>query len=169
MSQKFVPLFWCTVTFDQNFIFTWNFWIIKMFICLLSTCIQNCSNWHALFFLLHSAAVAAWSGIQRVDLKMIHFELFYHLGASTTPKQYLFSLDSWKNNILGIHPKKIIIRAPFHNKAFVLLYKFETSCALLGRLSRGFFAISGASNNFKHSLFMTIHGLGLLTMRELAR
>ena len=90
---------------------------------------------------------------------MIHFELFYHLGASTTPKQYLFSLDSWKNNILGTHPKKIIIRAPFHNKAFVLLYKFETSCALLGRLSRGFFAISGASNNFKHSLFMTIHGL----------
>ena len=66
--------------------------------------------------------------------------------------------------ILGIHPKKIIIPAPFHSKAFVLLYKFETSWALIGRLSRGFFAISGASN-FKHfkQLFMTLSGLGLLT------
>ena len=55
-------------------------------------------------------------------------------GVSSTPKQYLFSLDSWKKLILGIHPKKIIIPAPFHRKAFVLLYKFETSWALLGRL-----------------------------------
>ena len=51
--------------------------------------------------------------------------------------------------MLGIHPKKIIISAPFHSKAFVLLYKFEMSWALIGRLSRGFFAISGASN-LKH-------------------
>ena len=67
--------------------------------------------------------------------------------------------------VLGIHPKKIIIPASFHSKAFVLLYKFETSWALIGRLSRGFFAISGASN-FKHfkQLFMTLSGLGLLTM-----
>ena len=36
--------------------------------------------------------------------------------------------------VLGIHPKKIIIPASFHSKAFVLLYKFETSWALLGRL-----------------------------------
>ena len=54
-----------------------------MFICRLSTCIQNFSNWHALFvsfsFLSHSVAVAAWSGIQGVDPQMIHFELFYHL------------------------------------------------------------------------------------------
>ena len=51
-----------------------------MFISLLSTCIQNFSNLHALFdFLSHSVAVAARSGIQRVDPQMIHFELFYHL------------------------------------------------------------------------------------------
>ena len=61
--------------------------------------------------------------------------------------------------------KKIIIQAPFHSKAFVLLYKFETSWALLGRLSRGFFSISGASN-FKRckQLIMTLSGLGLLPM-----
>ena len=46
-------------------------------------CIQNFSNCHALFassfFLLHSAAAAAWCGIQWVDPQMIHFdELFYH-------------------------------------------------------------------------------------------
>ena len=56
--------------------------------------------------------------------------------------------------------------APFHSKAFVLLYNFKTSWALIGRLSRGFSAISGASN-FKHfeQLFMTIL-FGLLTIRD---
>ena len=56
-----------------------------MFITLSGECIQNLSNWHALFvlfcfvlffFLSHSVAVAAWSGIQRVDPQMIYFELF---------------------------------------------------------------------------------------------
>ena len=51
-----------------------------MFIFLLSTYIQNFSNWHALFvFLSHSVAVAACSAIQLVDLRMIHFELFFHV------------------------------------------------------------------------------------------
>ena len=56
-----------------------------MFTPLSSTCIQNFSNWHALFvvavffFLLHSGAVAACGGIQHVDPLMIHFELFYQL------------------------------------------------------------------------------------------
>ena len=50
-----------------------------MFISLSSTFIQNFSNGHALFiFLRHSVAVAAWSGIQRVDPQMIHFELVCH-------------------------------------------------------------------------------------------
>ena len=64
-----------------------------MFIFLLSTCIQNFSNWHALLvFLSHSVAVAACSGIQLVDPQMIHFELFYHLVRKSqfNPKQYLF-------------------------------------------------------------------------------
>ena len=62
--------------FWSKLIFIWNCW--KMFISLLSICIQNFSNWHALF-LSHSVTVAAWSGIQRVDPQIIHFELFYHL------------------------------------------------------------------------------------------
>ena len=51
VSQKFVPLISCTITFDQNFIFTWNFQ--KMFISLLSTRVQNFSNWHALLFFFY--------------------------------------------------------------------------------------------------------------------
>ena len=85
----------------------------------------------------------------------------------STPKQYLSRLGIWKTYILGFHREKIIILAPLHSKATVLLQKFETSWALLGRLCRGFFfAISGASN-FKHLLFMTLSGSGLLTMCEL--
>ena len=55
-----------------------------MFISLSSTCIQNFSNWHALFvlffFLSHAVAVAAWSGIQLVAPQMIHLELFLSPG-----------------------------------------------------------------------------------------
>ena len=52
-----------------------------MFISLSSTFIPNFSKCHALFvfFLSHSASVAAWCGIQRVDPQMILFQLFYHL------------------------------------------------------------------------------------------
>ena len=134
-----------------------------MFISLSSTCMQNFSNGHALFifFLSHSVAVVAWSGIQRVNPQMIHFELFCHpVRRSQFNPQTIFehvSFRQLKKYILGIDPEKIIIPAPFHSKAFVLLYKLETSGALLGRLRRGFFfAISGASMNFKHSLFMTL-------------
>ena len=64
---------------------------------------------------------------------------------------------------MGIHAKKIIIPAPFHSNAFVLLFKFETSWALLGRLSRGFFChLRGIKfKHFKH-LSMTLSGLGFL-------
>ena len=113
-----------------------------MFISLSSTCIQNFSNGHTLFiFLLHSVAFVAWSGIQRVDPQMIHFELFCHpVRRSQFNSQTIFvQFRHLKKYILGIHPEKIIILAPFHSKAFVLLYKLETSWALLGRLSRGDF------------------------------
>ena len=138
-----------------------------MFISLSTTCIQNFSNWHALFiFLSHSVAVVAWCGTRRVDPQMIHFELFCHpvRRSQFNPQTIFVQFRQLKKYILGIHPEKIIIPAPFHSKAFVLLYKFETSWALIGRLSRGFFAISGASN-FKHfkQLFMTLL-FGLLTM-----
>ena len=67
------------------------------------------------FFLSHSVAVAAWSGIQRVDPQMIYFELFLSSGAQEPvqpppAKQYLLSLVSLKYIIiyidLGIHLKK---------------------------------------------------------------
>ena len=142
VSQEFVPLILCTITFDQNFIFTWN--STEMFISLSRTCIQKFSYWHTLsvlfcfvVFLSHSVAVAAWSGILRVDPQMIYIELFitWCAGASSAPKQYLFSLGSWKN----IRHSSKKDNHPFHSKAFVLLYKFQTSWALLGRLRRGFF------------------------------
>ena len=145
-----------------------------MFISLPSTCIQNFRNWHARFdFLSHSVAVVAWSGIQCVDPQMIHFELFYHLvrRSQLNPQTIFVYFRQLENIYIGHSSKNIIIPASFHSKAFVLLYKFETSWALLGRLSRGvFFAISGGSN-FKHfkQLFMTLSGLGSLTMWELPR
>ena len=60
----------------------------------------------------------------------------------------------------------IIIPAPFHSKAFVLLYKFETSWELLGRLSIFFFFATSGAIKFKHfkHLFMTLSELGWLTM-----
>ena len=103
---------------------------------------------------------------------MIHFELFYHLvrRSQFNPLNNICFVKAAEKYILGIHPKKIIILAPFHSKTFVLLYKFKKSWALLGRLNSGFFAISGASN-LKHfkQLFMTLSGLGLLSMWELPR
>ena len=39
--------------------------------------------------------------------------------AVRTPNNICLVLGSWKKYILGIHPKKIIIPAPFHSKDFV--------------------------------------------------
>ena len=130
-----------------------------MFTSPSSTCIQSFSNWHsALFFIIfYSRCGMEWdTGCRPTDDPFWAFFITWCAGASSTLKQYLFSLGSWKKkHILGIYPRKIIILGPFYSKAFVLLYKFETSRALLGRLSWEvlfFFAISAASN-FKHSLF----------------
>ena len=99
---------------------------------------------------------------------ILSFFITWCAGSSSTPKQNLFSSGSWKKFILGIHLKKITIPAPFYSKAFVLLYNFKMSWALIGLLSRGFFAISGASN-FKHfkQLSMTLL-FGLLTIWDWA-
>ena len=140
-----------------------------MLISLSSTCIQNFSNWYALFVLFItfcSRCVMKWDTACRPTNDP--FWTFLSPGAQDPvprPKQYLFSLVSWKKFILVIHPKTIIIPAPFHSKAFVILYIFDSSWALIGRLSRGFFAISGASN-FKQ-FFMSLF-FGLLTMWDWA-
>ena len=143
-----------------------------MFISLSSACFENFSNgmpflffvffYHILQPLRHEVGLC-------VDSQMIHFELFYHLlrmQPVQPPNNIYLVQAAEKKYILGIHPKRIIIPAPFHSKAFVLLYKFETSWALLGRLSSAFFWAISEASNFKHfkELFMTLSGLGLLTM-----
>ena len=88
---------------------------------------------------------------------MIHFELFYHLvhRSQLNPKQYLFTFGSWKKNIYFWHSStKDNHPGPLLQQDFCILpQKFETSWALLGRLSRGFFLVlpSPGASNFKHS------------------
>ena len=117
-------------------------------------------------FLSHSVAVAAWSGIQLVDPQMIHFELFYQpvRKGQFNPQTIIVYFRKLEKIYFGHSSKKDNHSGLLPQQDFVLLYKFETSWALLGRLSRGLFTISGASN-FKHfkQLFMTLSGLGLLT------
>ena len=134
-----------------------------MYISLSRTCIQNFSNWHTLFififytyFTFSSRCCMKWDTACRPTDDPL--KAFLSLGAQEP--------GSWKKYILGIHREEIIIPAPFHSKAFVLLYKFETSWALLGRLSRVFSGHLMGLYFFKHfkQLFMTLSGLGLLTM-----
>ena len=90
VSQKFVRLISCTTTFDQN-IYFYIKTLGDVFFSLSNTFIQNCSNWHVIFvfvfFLSLSLAVAAWSGIQRVDPQMIHLELFFLSPGAQEPGQ----------------------------------------------------------------------------------
>ena len=138
-----------------------------MFITLSGKCIQNLSNWHALFvlfcfvfFLSHSVAVAAWSGIQRVDPQMIYFELFLSsepVQPRPPPKQYLLSLVSLKYIIiyidLGIHLKKDNHLGPLPRakrfylrwKAFDLLYKMRYILWVVGLLGA-----CDVTNNGRH-------------------
>ena len=66
VSQKFVPLITCDITFDRNYTSAWYF--LKTFIALLSTYIRKViSIGYALLCLLsRSEAVAGWSGIRHV-------------------------------------------------------------------------------------------------------
>ena len=77
VSQKFVPLISCTITFDQNFILR-EISRRCLFLCQVHV-FRISVNGMPFLFLSHSVAVAAWSGIQPVDQQMIHFELLYHL------------------------------------------------------------------------------------------
>ena len=103
----------------------------------------------------------------------MYFELFYHLvrRSQFNPKQYLFSLDSL-TNYFGHSSKK------YNHPRRLPQQGFCTSLQIWDELSftwqtikqRAFFAISGAIKfkHFKH-LFMTLSGLGWLTMCELPR
>ena len=104
---------------------------------------------------------------------ILSFFITWCARASSTPNNIFFSLGSWEKDILGIHPKTIIIPASFHSK---ILY-CSTTWDELGvtwltwrTKQRFFFAISRASNlkNF-NQLLVTLSGLGFLTMWELSR
>ena len=144
-----------------------------MLISPSTTCIHNFSNCHALivFFLPHSVAVAAWSGIQRLDPKMIHFEFFLSTSAqqpeaSSNPKQYLFSLHSWKKYLFGHSSRKDNHPGPLPQQGVCNSLQIWDDLGVTWQTKqRAFFAISGASN-FKQR-FMTLSELGLLTMWEL--
>ena len=108
-------------------------------------CIQNFSNWHALFvFLSFSIAVAASSGIQCVDPQMIHwFWAFLSLGAQEPvehPKNICLVLAAGKNIFRVFILKRYHHPGPLDSEAFACTsYKFEARWTLLDRLSRGFF------------------------------
>ena len=143
-----------------------------MFISLPSTCIQNFSNWHALFdFLSHSVAVAAWSGIQRVDPQMIHFELFYHLvrRSQFNPQTIFVWFRQLKKTYFGHSSKKDNHPRPLPQQCFCTSFQIWGELGVTWQTKqRVFFAISAAIEfkHFKH-LFMTLSGL--LTMWELPR
>ena len=111
VSQKFVPVISCTITYDHRFIFTWN---SKMFIALSSTYIQKIINWHAPFEFISQKSFwshcgVEWDTLHRATDDLDHFELFYHLVRRSlfNPQTMFFWLGSWKQKrILGIHPKK---------------------------------------------------------------
>ena len=167
VSRKFVPLISCTImTFDQNFIFTWNFY--KIFISgmpFLFACLFVC------LFFYHSVALAAWSGIQRVDQQMIasilSFFITWCAGASSIPKQYLFSLDSWKKTYFGHSSKKDNHPRPLPQQGFCTSLQIWDELDVTWQTIKQrvvlvvvvvvFFAISGAIKftHFKH-LFMTL-------------
>ena len=60
---------------------------------------------------------------------MIHFKPFLSPGVQEPlqlPNNIIFYIRQLKKNILDIDPRKDH-PGPFHSKAFVVLYKFETS------------------------------------------
>ena len=116
-----------------------------MFISLLSTCIQNFSNWHALFvflfFFFHILQPLRHEVGLRVDPEMIHFELFYHLlrRSQCRPQTIFVQFRQLKKIYFGHSSKKDNHTGPLPQQSFCTSYKFETSWALLSRLSGGFF------------------------------
>ena len=137
----------------------YNFWSILYFYmkfledtyCSIDYLYSEVQYWHApfVFFITFcSYCSMEWDALWRATDDLCW--AFLSPGTQeplASHKQYCFRLGSWKKkNSLGINPKKIIILAPFHRKAFVPLYTFKMSQLLLGGPSNVFFAITEASN-----------------------
>ena len=102
MSQKFVPLITCDITFDQNYTSAWN--LLKTFIVLPSTYIRKVNIRHAFLCLLsRSEAVRALSGI----LKSCSVESGILPGLFKPFFQILHGLRSWIfiDNFIHYAPK----------------------------------------------------------------
>ena len=116
-----------------------------MFISLSRTYVQNFSNWHALFVFFItfcSRCGMVWDTACRPTDDP--FWAFLSPGAQEPAEPqtiFVHFRQLKKKKIGGIHLRKIITPVPFYSKAFVFPQKFETSWALLGRLSRGFFLV----------------------------
>ena len=127
-----------------------------MFISLLRTYFQNFSNWHALFVVVVvffitfcSRCGMVWDTACRPTDDP--FWAFLSPGAQEPAETQTIFVHFRKLKKIYIYFGHSSTKD--NHPGFVLPQKFETSWALLGRLSRGFFfsfAISGASN-FKHS------------------
>ena len=93
------------------------------------------------FFSSHFVAVAAWSGIQRVDPQMIHLSFFitWCAGSSSTPKQYLFSLGSWKKNYFGHSSKKDNHPDPLPQQGFCIFLQIWNELGVNWQTKQRFF------------------------------
>ena len=116
---------------------------------------QNFSNWHTLFvFFITSCSRSGMKWDTACRPTDDPFWAFLSPSAQEpvqAPNNICLVLAAEKNIYIGHSSKKD--NHPFHSKAFVLLYKFETSRALLGRLSRFFlFLASSEASNFLNIL-----------------
>ena len=144
-----------------------------MFIFLSSTCLQNFSDWHALFvFLLHSVAAAAWSEITFSPADDPFWAFLSPDAQQPVQPQTIFVwLGSWKKYVLGIHPKKDNHPGPLPQQGFCTSLQIWDELGVTWQTKQRFFLTNSGTSNFKHfkQLFMTLSGLGLLTMWELPR
>ena len=131
MSQKFVPLISCAITFDQTSL------LYRVRVFRISV-----TSFPPLFFLSHSVAVAAWSGIQRVEPQMIYCELFYHL----VRRSHLWTSTSFYSQIYNeifLSKFSFYLRWENTSKGFI---KF---CKLISNLILGQIIVSNLTNVHK--------------------
>ena len=113
------------------------------FFSLSNTFIQNCSNWHVifvfvfLFITFYSRCGMEWDRACRpTNDPFGAFNLSSGAQEPGQPQTIFVQFKQLKKKIFwAFIQKKRSYRPP--STALVLLYKFETSWALLGRLSRG--------------------------------
>ena len=169
VSQKFVPVISCTITFDHNFIFTWN--CKKMFIALSSTCIQKFINWHAPFVFISQKSFCSHFGMECYTLRratddLDHCELFYHLVRRSlfNPQTIFFSIRQLKTKAYFGHLFKKRYSHPSPQWDFctsVQILRWANRCLVFLVVVVFFFTISkGSSLHFSWTCFR----LGLLTI-----